>query len=85
MSGTVLLTGATGFVGRQVLRKLCERGVQTRVIVRQGKESLVSQSKNIAQIITTNDLFVETSDWWKQAGQVIEAVICCAWYGEIGQ
>jgi len=85
VSGTVLLTGATGFVGRQVLRKLCERGVQTRVIVRQGKESLVSQSKNIEQIITTNDLFAETSDWWKQACQSIDTVIHCAWYAESGQ
>lgn len=85
MSGTVLLTGATGFVGRQVLQKLCERGVQTRVIVRQGKESLVSQSKNIEQIINTNDLFAETSDWWKQACQGIETVIHCAWYAESGQ
>ena len=85
MSGTVLLTGATGFVGRQVLRELCERGVQTRVIVRQGKESLVSQSKNIEQIIITNDLFAETSDWWKQACQDIDTVIHCAWYAESGQ
>lgn len=84
MSGTVLLTGATGFVGRQVLRELCERGVQTRVIVRQGKESLVSQSQNIEQIITTNDLFAETSDWWKQACQDIDTVIHCAWYAESG-
>ena len=85
MNGTFLLTGATGFVGRQVLQKLCERGVQTRVIVRQGKESLVSQSKNIEQIITTNDLFAETSDWWKQACQGIATVIHCAWCAESGK
>jgi nucleoside-diphosphate-sugar epimerase len=85
VSGTVLLTGATGFVGRQVLQKLCERGVQTRVIVRQGKESLVSQSKNIEQIIITNDLFAETCDLWKQACKGIDTVIHCAWYAESGQ
>ncbi len=85
MSGTVLLTGATGFVGRQVLRGLCERRVKTRVIVRQGKESLVSPTKYIEQIITTNDLFAETSDWWKQACSGIETVIHCAWYAESGQ
>ncbi len=85
MSGTILLTGATGFVGRQVLRNLYERGVPTRVIVRQGKESLVSQFPNIEKIINTQNLFAETSDWWQQACQDIDTVIHCAWYAESGQ
>jgi dTDP-6-deoxy-L-talose 4-dehydrogenase (NAD+) len=85
VSGTILLTGATGFVGRQVLRNLYERGVPTRVIVRQGKESLVSQFPNIEKIINTQNLFAETSDWWQQACQDIDTVIHCAWYAESGQ
>ena len=31
---TVTLTGATGFVGRQILRNLLERGCSVRVLVR---------------------------------------------------
>jgi nucleoside-diphosphate-sugar epimerase len=85
VNGTILLTGATGFVGRQVLRNLCERGVPTRVIVRQGKESLVSQCPNIETIINTKNLFTETSDWWQQTCQDIDTVIHCAWYAESGK
>ena len=39
MTGVVLLTGATGFVGRQVLRVLAERAFQVRAVVRDGKQS----------------------------------------------
>ena len=38
MTGPVLLTGATGFVGRQVLRALADRGAVVRVVVREGKQ-----------------------------------------------
>lgn len=85
MSGTVLVTGATGFVGRQVLRALSEAGVRTRVIVRQGKELLVPRSMNIEQVIPTKDLFAEDSDWWKTACTDIDTAIHVAWYAESGK
>ena len=37
-SRLILLTGAAGFVGRQVLRALGERGCQVRPVVREGKQ-----------------------------------------------
>lgn len=84
MSETVLLTGGTGFVGRQVLRALDELQVRTRVVVRHGKEKIVSSS-SIEQVITTNDLFAETSDWWKAACVGVDTVIHVAWYAETGK
>jgi dTDP-6-deoxy-L-talose 4-dehydrogenase (NAD+) len=54
------------------------------VVVRHGKEKIVSSS-SIEQVITTNDLFAETSDWWKQACMGIDTVIHVAWYAETGQ
>ena len=37
-SPLILLTGATGFVGRQILRALEERGCRVRAVVRDGKQ-----------------------------------------------
>ena len=38
----ILLTGATGFVGRQVLRELAERNCRVRVVVREGKQDQIA-------------------------------------------
>ena len=38
MTGVCLLTGATGFVGRQVLRALGNKGTQVRLVVRDDKK-----------------------------------------------
>ena len=35
----ILLTGATGFVGRQVLRELAARDCRVRVVVRKASKS----------------------------------------------
>ena len=45
--GVVLLTGGLGFVGRQVLRKLGNRGFQVRLVVRKGnQEKLIPPQLN---------------------------------------
>jgi dTDP-6-deoxy-L-talose 4-dehydrogenase (NAD+) len=61
----VLLTGATGFVGRQVLRALSERGAMVRVVIRKrGKAG--SNVDLLEKIVTTPDLFAEDSAWWAE-------------------
>ena len=47
----ILLTGATGFVGRQVLRALGERGCRVRAVVRQGKQDKIAASPAIENVI----------------------------------
>ena len=37
--GRILLTGATGFVGRQILKVLESQGHKTRIVVRQAGEN----------------------------------------------
>lgn len=85
MTGVVLLTGATGFVGRQVLRALAERGFRVRAVVRDGKQSQLSTLKNIETVVTTPDLFAENTDWWKEVCTGIDTVIHVAWYAEPGK
>jgi len=83
VSGTVLLTGATGFVGRQILKSLAERGVSIRAVVRAGKKSDLP-ARDVATVATP-DLFAESVAWCAQACAGIDTVVHAAWYAEPGK
>jgi dTDP-6-deoxy-L-talose 4-dehydrogenase (NAD+) len=85
MTGTTLLTGATGFVGRQVLRALGEHGVPVRAVVREGKQNLLENMECVQTVVTTPDLFCEDADWWAKVCKGVDTVIHVAWYAEPGQ
>lgn len=85
MSQKILLTGATGFVGRQILRLLCESNVQTCCVVRQGKEHLLKNYDTLERVISTPDLFAEDCHFWEDACKDISTIIHCAWYSEPGK
>jgi len=85
MSRTVLLTGGTGFVGRQILKALAGQSVTVRLIVRNGKEDLVPADVPLENILATEDLFSESPEWWLAACQGIDTVIHAAWYAEPGK
>jgi len=82
---TVLLTGATGFVGRQVLNLLIERGIQVRLIVREESQNELLQKRVNEKIITTLDIFSENENWWYEACRGIDTVIHVAWYVKPGK
>ena len=85
MSKHVLITGANGFVGRQVLNHLAQHGVRLTVVVRDGKQTMLKEHPAVETVITTPDLFAETDEWWANALQGIDTVIHLAWYAEPGK
>lgn len=84
MSKLILLTGASGFVGRQILRSLTERGRRVRIVVREGKQHRFTRHDHdsLESILTTPDLFAENTEWWKNACEDVDTVIHAAWYVE---
>lgn len=82
MTGLVLLTGAAGFVGRQVLRALSERGCSVRAVVREGTQCQLEGVTGIESIVTTRDLFAEESAWHLDVCRGVDTVIHAAWYVE---
>ena len=83
MSATVLLTGATGFVGTQILDALIELKCSVRVVTRQNHHDLANKA-GIESVCVTSDMFSEDQEWWSATLQNIHTVIHAAWYVEPG-
>ena len=81
----VLLTGATGFVGRHVLRQLSEMDLKVRLVVRENKFTHDENYKCIESVIATKDLFAEDSQWWANVCKGVDIIIHVAWYAEPGK
>lgn len=84
MSKLVLVTGGTGFVGRQVLRVLLERGARVRLVLREGGAVPVD-AVALDGVVRTADLFAETAQWWARACEGVDTVVHAAWYAEPGK
>lgn len=85
MNRIILLTGSTGFVGRQVLRSLGEKNMTVRIIIRDGADVPADHSANIENVIRTPDLFNEPVNWWEKACKGVDTIIHVAWYAEPGK
>ena len=85
MSRRIFLTGATGFVGRQVLRSLLDNDVSVVCAVREGSQDKLPASSKVERCVLTSDLFAENESWWKRELEGIDIVVHVAWYAEPGK
>jgi len=81
----ILLTGGTGFVGRQIARELAARNYRVRFVVRKGSESRIQHSEGVESIVPTPDLWSESAAWHALLCKDVDTVIHAAWYAEPGQ
>jgi dTDP-6-deoxy-L-talose 4-dehydrogenase (NAD+) len=82
---SIALTGATGFVGRQILRFLAERGHNVRLIVRVGKGRALDVGASTVELVNTTDLFAESIERLCDMLEGIDTLIHAAWYAEPGK
>jgi dTDP-6-deoxy-L-talose 4-dehydrogenase (NAD+) len=82
MSKVVLLTGGTGFVGTQLINVLRDCGASIRLVLRKGSQLELTEAE---EVIFTENIFLESSDWWRAACQGVDVVIHAAWYAEPGE
>jgi dTDP-6-deoxy-L-talose 4-dehydrogenase (NAD+) len=81
---TVALTGATGFVGRQVLRILLERGCSVRVLVRDPSRLHGIRARGALEVLQTPDLFAEGTGRLRELLEGSETLVHAAWQLESG-
>lgn len=81
----VALTGATGFVGRQVLRHLDAGGHRVRAFVRAGSAGRLPASTERVQVVEIDDLFAASTDALRGALDGVDTLVHAAWYAEPGK
>lgn len=85
MTRIILVTGGSGFVGRQILKVLAGQPVLLRLVTRDpSRLAFTSDWENVDQVITTPDLFAEPAAWWQEACADVDTLIHTAWYAEPG-
>lgn len=81
---TVTLTGATGFVGRQILRNLLELGCSVRVLVRDPSRLHIGAGGAL-EVVQTPDLFTEETGRLEELLEGSQTLVHAAWYAEPGE
>ncbi len=81
----ILITGATGFVGHQVLSNLMKTKKKIYVITRNENDRFLRDNKSKIELIYTDDLFRQNADWWAVQCRGIDTVVHIAWYAEPGK
>lgn len=81
---TIVLTGATGFVGRQIHQSLMRVGHTVIPVLRTGAD-VPDNVRDQGPVLRSADIFAETADWWAERLAGVDAVIHSAWYVQPGK
>lgn len=81
----ILITGAAGFVGLQIVNAYKNLQVQLLPVVREGTLETFEGQANIERVITSPDIFSESDIWWATNCKDVDIVIHAAWYAEPGK
>ena len=87
MTKRILITGASGFIGLQLLSTLEKMGDQVSVIAisRPLSRFKLDNFKCIEKIIISENLFLEDFQWWEKIIFNVDIFIHSAWYLETGE
>lgn len=77
---TIGITGATGFVGSQILKELLNSGYRVRVITRNSGRANIEPTSLAKEIVYTKDIFSESRTALREILTGIDVVIHAAWY-----
>ena len=84
MNSRILLTGATGFFGRNLLKSISSLGIEVDVLVRAGKKVSFSSGDLISNVIEISNLFTQDPLWYESLCKNYTTVIHLAWHIEPG-
>lgn len=84
MKKTILLTGASGFVGRQVYKQLLTMNTNIVIVCREKSLEKIPDLNENTKVILSENLFRESLNWWEAVIQNVDIIIHCAWYAEPG-
>lgn len=76
----MLVSGASGFVGAQIVNRLSENGHSLRLVARPEAAPGLAARFPEATIVECQDLFAQSSDWWAETCEGVDAVVHAAWY-----
>ncbi|MCE2595575.1 NAD-dependent epimerase/dehydratase family protein [Motilimonas cestriensis] len=80
MNEVILLTGATGFFGKAVLKELENKNCKLRLVIRPESKRKIQIPTNLEKILYCDDIFSQNESWWKDACKDVNTIIHLAWY-----
>ena len=85
MSGITLVTGATGYIGQEVLNLLMNKNIRLRIVVRKKSTNKLHLNEKIISIVETDDLFSESEEWWAKTFLGVDKCLHLAWFAKPGE